>query len=214
MSRYADLEITFRKRDERSYAVGFRFNSGEDAAEQRARMEPAIRIDFGELAGDDPKAYAEALSAAFFTAEVRAEFGKFRAAAAMLGSILRVRLSIDSSASELHGIHWETLRDPDLESADAHLFAGEQTVVSRFLNSGDDWRPIRLRPKAQLRALVVVANPGTANSYGLEAIDVAGESALATQAMAGTNVTQWAVGEAVAPMWPSSKRNWMRWRRS
>jgi hypothetical protein len=197
MSRYADLEITFRKRDERSYAVGFRFNSGEDAAEQRARMEPAIRIDFGELAGDDPKAYAEALSAAFFTAEVRAEFGKFRAAAAMLGSILRVRLSIDSSASELHGIHWETLRDPDLESADAHLFAGEQTVVSRFLNSGDDWRPIRLRPKAQLRALVVVANPGTANSYGLEAIDVAGESALATQAMAGTNVTQWAEGEAV-----------------
>jgi hypothetical protein len=72
MSRYADLEITFRKRDERSYAVGFRFNSGEDAAEQRARMEPAIRIDFGELAGDDPKASAAALSAAFCTAEVRA----------------------------------------------------------------------------------------------------------------------------------------------
>ncbi len=114
MSRYSDLEITFRKRDERSYALGFRFHSADDAAEQRSKTEPVIAIDFAALAGDDAAAYAETLSAAFFTPDVRAEFGKYRAAAAAQGSILRVRLSIDANAAELHGVHWETLRDPDV----------------------------------------------------------------------------------------------------
>lgn len=199
MSRYSDLEITFRKRDERSYALAFRFHSADDAAEQRSQMEPAISIDLAALSGDDPRAYAETLSAAFFTSEVRAEFGKYRAAAAMLGSILRVRLSIDANATELHGVHWETLRDPDLapSQADAHLFTGEQTIVSRFLNSGDDWRPIRLRARGALRALVAVANPVTSEKYGLAPIDVTDEAALATRALAEIQVTTLSSGGGV-----------------
>jgi hypothetical protein len=74
---------------------------------------------------------------------VRALFGKFRIAAQQQEAILRVRFSIESSAPELHMVHWETLRDPEI--SDAPLFMGEQTIASRFLSSGQDWRPIRLR---------------------------------------------------------------------
>ncbi len=196
MSRYSDLEITFRKRDERSYALGFRFHSAEDAAEQRSKTEPVIAVDFAALAGDDPAAYAETLSATFFTPEVRTEFGKYRAAAAGQGSILRLRLSIDANAAELHGVHWETLLDPDV--AGAPLFAGEQTIVSRFLISGEDWRPIRLRARGALRALVVVANPASQEKYGLAQVDVAGETARATEALAGIQVTVLAPGAGVS----------------
>jgi hypothetical protein len=198
MSRYSDLEITFRKRDERSYALGFRFHSADDAAEQRSSIEPSISIDFPSLAGDDPQAYAEALTAAFFTPVVRAEFGKYRAASATIGSILRVRLAIDPNAAELHAIHWETLRDPDLQQTEAHLFTGEQTILSRFLNSGEDWRPIRLRARGALRALVVVANPATSGKYGLAPVDVPAELSLATEALGGMRVESLAPGGGIS----------------
>jgi len=198
MSRYSDLEITFIKRDERKYAAGFRFNSAEDAAEQRSALEPVIAIDMSAQTGDDAEAYADTLTAAFFTPEVRGEFNRFRAAAAAIGSILRVRLTIDANAPELHAIHWETLRDPNrIDDKSAHLFTGEEIVVSRFLSSGTDWRPIRLKPKAALKALVVVANPASGAKYGLEPIDVTAETELATKAMTGIHVSSWAANEAI-----------------
>ena len=198
MSRYADLEITFRKRSERSYALSFRYSSPDDEVDHPALTEPVITLDSADLHGDDARAYSEALSAAFFTPEVRTEFGRFRDITQQKGSILRVRLSIDSSAPELHAVHWETLRDPNLspDQTNAFLFTGEQTVVSRFLNSGD-WRPVRLQPKAALRALVVVANPSTSGGYGLEPIDVAVELDWIRHAMTGIPVTSLAPGGAV-----------------
>jgi len=36
MSQYADLEIGFRKRDERSYALSFRFSSPDDEVDHPA----------------------------------------------------------------------------------------------------------------------------------------------------------------------------------
>ena len=198
MSRYSDLEVTFGKRDERKYVVGFRFNSADDAAEQRSALEPVVAIDMSGTGGDDPEAYAEALTAAFFTPEVRGEFSRFRAAAAALESTMRVRLTIDANAPELHAVRWETLRDPDRAGdKTAQLFTGEEIVVSRFLSSGTDWRPIRLKPKGALRALIVVANPATGAKYGLEPIDVEAETALATKAMSGVETARWAANETV-----------------
>jgi len=90
-----------------------------------------ITLDSAALRGDDAKAYSDVLTAAFFTPEVKAEFGRFRDITQQKSSILRVRLSIDASAPELHAVRWETLRDPYLppEQKDAHLFTGEQIVV-------------------------------------------------------------------------------------
>jgi len=199
MSHYADLEIVFRKRNERSYVLSFRYSSPDDEADHPALIEPVIALDSAALRGDDAKAYSDALTEAFFTHEVKAEFGRFREITQQKSSILRVRLSIDASAPELHAVRWETLRDPYLppEQKDAHLFTGEQIVVSRFLTSGD-WRPVRLQPKAALRALVVIANPSTSSAYGLEPIDVPGEMERIRQAMTGIYVTAMAPGGAVA----------------
>ncbi|MEO8130021.1 MAG: CHAT domain-containing protein, partial [Bryobacteraceae bacterium] len=97
---------------------------------------------------------------------------------------------------ELHSVHWETLRDPG--GTDAPLFMGEQIIVSRFLASGQDWRPIRLRPKADLTALVVIANPQNLGDYKLAPVDVPAELATARQALAGVGVTALAPGGAVA----------------
>ncbi len=197
MHRYADLEIAFRKRDEHSYSLGFRFNGADDEAEQRSEPDPVISIDFAflKLSGDDPSAYAAGLNAALFTPEVTALFGRFRSAAEQQHAILRVRLSIESSAPELHAVHWEMLRDPVV--TDAPLFTGEQTVVSRFLSSGQDWRPIRLRAKAELRALVAIANPARASSYNLAPINVDQELSLARQAMSGIQIETLTPGGAL-----------------
>ena len=97
MHRYADLEIAFRKRDERSYALSFRFNGPDDAAEQRSEPDPVVAINVGELSGDDSSTYAAKLNAALFTPDVRVLFGRFRSAAEQQHAILRVRLSIESS---------------------------------------------------------------------------------------------------------------------
>src|ERR1700729_1624526 len=102
MTRYADLEIVFRKHDERPYGLTFRFNGPEDAAEQRSPTEPMIVLDFSTLTGNDPKAYSDALSAAFFTADASKEFTRFRTEATAQNATLSVRLSIDASAPELH----------------------------------------------------------------------------------------------------------------
>lgn len=195
MSQYADLEIVFRKRDERSYALSFRYSSPDDEADHPAQSEPVITLENAALRGDDAEAYSTALTAAFFTPEVKAEFARFREITQQKGSILRVRLSIDASAPELHAVRWETLHDPSLpaEQLDAYLFTGEQTIVSRFLTSGD-WRPVRLRPKAELRALVAIANPATSGSYGLAPIDVEGELARIRQAMGGISINAMAHG--------------------
>jgi hypothetical protein len=199
MSQYADLEILFRKRDERSYGLSFRYSSPDDEADHPSLIEPVIVLDPADLRLSPDADYAKALSDVFFTQEVKTEFARFRDITQQKAAILRVRLTIDSSAPELHGVRWETLRDPALtpDQENAYLFTGEQTIVSRFLTSGD-WRPIRLHPKAQLRALVVIANPGSAAAYQLAPIDVPAGLARVQEALSGISVTVLAPGGAIS----------------
>lgn len=181
MPTYADLEIAIRKKDERSYALSMRFNGPEDDAEQRADPDPVVEFDAAAIRQFDPDAYGTLLTKALFTAEVKNWFGRFRTASQTQNAILRVRLTIEPSAPELHALRWETMRDPDV--ADAPLFMGEQTIASRFLASGTDWRPIRVRAKSKLKALAAIANPGSSEEGPLEAIDFAAEKAFVEETL-------------------------------
>src|SRR5688572_957993 len=92
---------------------------------------------------------------------------------------LRVRLFIEPDAEDLHFLYWETLRDPRNGTL---LATGERVLFSRYLRS-PDWRSVQRRPRAELRALVVVANPANLSDYKREgqpltAIDVPAELAL------------------------------------
>jgi len=184
MARYSDLELALRTRDKNSYAVSLRFNGPDDEAEQRSPSDPIFNIDPSEIDEFDPLEYGRKLGAAFFTGELKAEFTRFRSLAQSQSSTLRVRISIESSAPELHSLHWETLPDPAVE--DLPLFMGDNVVVSRFLASGIDSRPVRLRPRADLKALVVIANPEALDEYeGLAPVDVPAQLAAAKEALEG-----------------------------
>jgi formylglycine-generating enzyme required for sulfatase activity len=61
------------------------------------------------------------------------------------------------------------------------LLTSEHILFSRYLSSSD-WRPVRLRPRSDLRVLVLVANPANVQEYApggttLAPVDVEGEVA-------------------------------------
>ena len=92
-----------------------------------------------------------------------------------------MRLLVGPSAADLNALRWELLCDPD---TGAPFATSERILFSRFMLS-QDWRPVRLRAKAALRALVAVAAPDDINAYGLAEVDLAGEIHRARGALGG-----------------------------
>ena len=121
----------------------------------------------------------------FDDGDVRAKYGQFKAAVEGADDSLRVKLFVDRSAPELHSLRWELLTDPDTGQP---LATSERILFSRF-GSSSDWRPVRLRAKSELKALVAVSNPGNLDQYGLAPIDVDGEVARAREHLKGIEVT-------------------------
>lgn len=159
-NEFADFEITLRQRGEGVYSASFRYNAPGDEAEQAFDPEPLLVLDQAQLAKESNEAYPLALSNAFFTSKVKAAFldAVKLTEQSKQRLTLRVRLSIEPGALELHKLRWEALRHPS--DPKISLFAGEKVIFSRFLASGQDWRPIRLQAKTtDLKALVVIGNP-------------------------------------------------------
>jgi len=160
MSEHADLEISLRPYDAGSYAVDIRFShAGGDADVHPVRsVQPLARFDFKrlrELELDVP-AYGHYLTKSLFdNSDVYGDFAQARSSALTAEAPLRLHLIISPNAPELQILRWETLLDPVDASP---LCTSERVLFSRYLSSGD-WRPVRLRPKGRLRALVVIANP-------------------------------------------------------
>jgi hypothetical protein len=170
------------------YALDFRFNQPDSEADIRLGQELQATFDLEQLhdLAHDAQAYSQALSQATFAdPNVLSAFSQARTSAQSLGIPLRLRLLIGPSAPELHSLRWETLRDPQ---DDTPLFTGENLVFSRYLSSLD-WRPIRLRPKGDLQALVVVANPSDLSEFNLAPIDIDGELERAQQGLGQIDVT-------------------------
>jgi CHAT domain/SIR2-like domain len=178
MVKYAELEIGLHHRTPRTWSVELRFNHPESAADQLLDAGSRVRFDLGRLRGlgYDPDGYGRALSKSLFIPPVKEAFGQARARAQSDGLPLRVRLRIGPSAPELHGVWWETLRDP---KDGTRLLKDENILFSRYLASLD-WRSVGVYPKSQLRALLAIANPSNLAEYedeerALPPIDVAGE---------------------------------------
>lgn len=118
-------------------------------------------------------------------------FAQARSTAQALEVPLRLRLFIGPSTPELQSIRWETLCDPQDGSA---LLTSEHLLFSRYLSSLD-WRPARLRPQADLLALVVIASPTDVTTYQpggqpLSALDVPGELARAKAGLGNIAATE------------------------
>lgn len=184
---YSDLELVLSRPFAgavNTYSVWFRFHGADDQGEQAQSL--PFTLDPADAARWGPAEYDANLTAALFNDKVAGAFKSYRDQAiaksnGTQAAALRVRITIDPGASELHGVQWERLLDPSLQPP-APLFMGERTIVSRFLSSSYDSQPIRLLAQGDLRALVVAANPKGLSGWDLDPVDVAGQLKLITDA--------------------------------
>jgi hypothetical protein len=195
MNAFADLEFTFHRRDEGVYTVDLRFSQPDSETDIRLANNGHVQaqIDLERLREHalDLEGYGRTLTEGVFADEqLRTAFSQALATAQSSNTPLRLRLFVGPSAPELHTVRWETLRDPQQQTV---LAASERILFSRYLSSGD-WRPIHLRPKGDLRALVVIANPTDVGNFApggvqLTPVDVDGELQRAQQNLTGISVT-------------------------
>jgi hypothetical protein len=172
----ADLEIVLERGAGSTYTAQLRVHRPDSEVEDRVACE-GLSFDHDALLrhAQDPARYGEALTRALFgEPALRDAFVAARGAGR-----LRIRLSLGSGAADLHALRWETLRDPQ---RDAPLLHDPRILFSRYLGSFD-WRPVRLRPREELRALVVVADPADLPAYQLTRVDVAAELARAREGL-------------------------------
>jgi hypothetical protein len=135
----------------------------------------------------DHDQYGKALTAQVFADEaVRQRFVQVETAAQASGSFLRILISIDPSAQELQGLRWELLRHP---VSGAALSTSEQVLLSRFMVS-HDWRPVKLRARTELTALIAISAPapGKLQRMELAPVDYAGEVARIRKVFEGVEV--------------------------
>ena len=183
-SKYCELELRIEWLDQGRYYLSARFIDSE-RDEENELLEPVeIKIDLNELRKCelDAKQYGERLTSMLFgnsTAEIRRAYEHARVAAGRMDG-LRVRLTIQINAPELHSIRWETLVDP---SDGTRLLMQENVWFSRFLSTQD----FQLRPVAEageLHALIVIANPTDLETkWSLDRIDEKKEMTLALAAL-------------------------------
>jgi hypothetical protein len=184
-SKTLDLEIGLHRRGPAvedqdagiEYLVELRGSRPDSAADVRPEQGLArfSLIDLRQKE-NDARAYGQLLTDSLFAdPKVKEAFIAAQASAESIQAALRIRLMVADDAHELHNLHWETLRHPQ---EDTPLTTNEKLPFSRYLSSGD-WRPVGLRARGDLHALVVIANPANLADYHLAPVDVAGELKLA-----------------------------------
>jgi hypothetical protein len=157
------LEIAIDRREVDAYRVEMRFSSPDNETDALT-VAPAVRFDFAALRENlnDPDAYGRLLSESLFESpEVLAAFVQAQSVAAEHDRPLQVRLYVEPSSPELHELRWETLRDP---RTGERVVTRERLLFSRYLACGE-WQRVQLRPRGDIKALVLVAAPSDIQSY-------------------------------------------------
>ena len=194
-----ELEFGLHRREAETYTVELRISRPDSDADTRMSSRfPVGQIDLEAIRRQkfDVEALGRLLAECLFAdSKLRTVFAEARAVAHAGNAALRLRLFVGPSAQELHVLFWEALRSLD---DGAPLFTGERILFSRYLSSAD-WRPVRRRPKAALRGLIVIANPTDVETYkpggrALASLDVAAELARAKAGLEGVECVELASG--------------------
>ena len=180
MGDIAELQLKLRRLTTGRYLVESTASDPGQDQETGLKAPVTLALDPEEIAGNiDPEKYAAALTDGLFNPSepntpslLREEFLRVRALSLDKNQPLRVRLLLDSADPELHGLRWETLLDPQSR---APLFNGDLTYLSRYLYGASGGRPVTLRAKGTLRALVAVAHPSDLDQWNLADFDPAAE---------------------------------------
>lgn len=178
MTQFVELEISLQRIDS-SVHVAIRF----DRSDSESDIAPVLGLAAFDLEAlramsGDRKEYGRLLSQSLFAdPKIKSAFEKGCVMAESLDMPIRLRIVVDKSAADLHSLVWEALCDVD---SGEWLAMRERLLISRFI-SRDDWRPVNLRAKDEMRALVAIASPGNVGNYqpggrALAPVDVAGET--------------------------------------
>ena len=185
----ANLEMVLYRRDASLYAVDLR-SWPADSAGEMAPVRGTATFDLPKLQAvgwDGAEAIGRALTKGLFSdPNVLAHYQQARTSAETAGAVLRIRLFIDPTAPELHPLKWELLRDP---IGGKMLATRERVLFSRYLG-GEDWRPVKPRPKEGIRALVAIADPRGLEPAQFSRVDVEGERKRARDALGGFPIVE------------------------
>ncbi|MGP0065099.1 MAG: CHAT domain-containing protein [Isosphaeraceae bacterium] len=185
MTELPQLEIHIRGNDTGDYTVDLQFRRAND---DRTPLQRRARIDFEALDAEGDGYGRELTRQVFAEDQLRAYFKDAFDSAANEDHPLRVRLYIGEGASRLFGLKWELLEVPWADGAGGDATPGRPLSVhrrilfSRFMSSFDR-RPVQLRHKYDLRALIAVANPENLAEYRMAPIDVDAEIAAARKGL-------------------------------
>jgi len=171
-----DLELSLRRQGEAQFSVELVFLRPDSVADTKPLIHrPGVaNFDLEALARAWPNTaeYGLALGAMLLHDPALATaFAQARAVADSENFRLRVRLALPFDAPELHALVWEALRDP----RDGLQLAQSRSVLFTRVLGTADWRPITLRARNELRALVVIAAPAGLEAYQLAPINPAVE---------------------------------------
>ena len=167
MTAGIDVEIGLHYSDSKHWRIELRFDQQDSDTDLGPIIQTVPHLDVDDLRALslDPVDYAQRLTQSLFSdAQIKEKFLAAKAVSASLDVPLRIRLFIGPSLPKLHDIRWEMLLDPE---TNAPLLMSERTLFSRYLGSFD-WRPIRVRPRTTLTALVAIANPTGLHEYQLD----------------------------------------------
>jgi hypothetical protein len=190
MAGYCELEVNVDALGEQEYWLSARFRQPEQDQIERTALE-RISFDTEALAAlrMDNAGYGKHLAEMLFgKTAVGRKLSEARAIAKGQRG-LRMRLAIDTAATGLHDLRWETLWDP---AGETPLTTRQDLLFSRYL-ANPNVRPIVQPARSQLRALVAIANPVDLASWepegrALAPVDVEGELERAQAALAGMYV--------------------------
>ena len=189
MEPAATLEILLSPSSAGDYTVELLFAVGDT---RQPPVSAPARFDFHSLNAirSQPDETGRRLGQAVLGAlELQQYYHHARQTAQAAGLPLRLVLLLPPGDARLQGLRWEALCDP---AGNGFLTWNANQPFSRLLQS-EDWGPVQRRPKRQLRALLVVANPAELErgvqfeglDHLFKPVDVTGEVRRAWTALAG-----------------------------
>ena len=192
LGQFGDLEISLHRRDAVSWSVGLRYSQPDSDVETKLDVDGPLMVELDPSRLDlidDTDEYGVELGRGLLANGVGAALRTAIATSQSADAPLRVRLVMGSGAGALHGLRWETMRDP---ATGSRLLMSETVIFSRYLSS-QDWRPVGGRARDELTALAVVAAPTDLDTIDpgrpLAPVRVEEELARAKEGLGGLAVT-------------------------
>ncbi len=178
---YAELELTLRAQDD-GYVADLRFRAPDSAADSDLALGVPVALDPPGLRvlSTDWSAYGRTLTTHLFAdPRMREAWATVRGFLQGANAPLRLRLRIAPGADEIHALRWELLQDP---ATGTSLCRSQRVLFARSLDT-TAVASVTTTARANLRALITIANPRNLVDYTLAPVDVAGELARARAAL-------------------------------